>query len=173
MLLKELYKHISHNNLLAVFHVVANELYLLWKFSRLWPYNFPAFEKYISFAGKGAGVCFAVVNFVFIALTAASENEIAVKTNQEEECSKLTFLAPFCNIKHPSSHFFKCQTWLKWTSRSKISRCPINYILVCSKPPKWNGTDATQIFLMPKPEGFFTLVWLPQHLWTHPIPKTQ
>lgn len=45
---------------------------------------FSSFRKiYIGFSGRGAGVCFSVVNFVFIALTAASENEISVKTNQE------------------------------------------------------------------------------------------
>lgn len=62
--------------------------------------------KNLSFAGRGAGVCFSVVSFVFIALTAASENEITVKTNQEEECSKHTFLAPCRNVKGSSSLFF-------------------------------------------------------------------
>lgn len=62
--------------------------------------------KYLSFAGRGAAVCFSVVSFVFIALTAASENEISVKTNQEEECSQVTLLAPRRNIKCSSSPFF-------------------------------------------------------------------
>lgn len=61
----------------------ANELYLLWKLNGLLLHSFPGFEKCISFAGRGAGVCFSVVIFVFIALTAASQNEMSVKTNQE------------------------------------------------------------------------------------------
>lgn len=44
-------------------------------------------------------------------------------------------------------------TWLKWTSRSRLSRCPINYVSMCCKLPKWNLRPCGA-FLMPKPEGF-------------------
>lgn len=47
----------------------------------------------------------------------------------------------------------KCWTWLKWTSRSRLSRCPINYVSMCCKLPKWN-LQPCGAFLMPKPEGF-------------------